>query len=142
MDAIVETDKQADPSQLSIELLKSVLSTQAGYGRWLVNTLWLMHSGAISGLVVNKDKFHEAPHLSLLCFVIGVVLGFIAAFAMWWSFSYALLEVNNALKAGRWPDWDKRAMRAYHAAALFGFASLVCLAVGGLAAWWVWAFQH
>lgn|GEM_PF-4154673 len=134
------SDKQVDPSQLSIELLKSVLSTQAAYGRWLVNALWVMHASTIVGLIAAYDKFQrQHPLASLLPFVIGIVLAFVAAFAMWWSFSYAVLEVDTAIKAGGWPDWDKKAMRAYHIAASLGVSSLLCLVSGGFLVLCTWS---
>ncbi|WP_271588837.1 hypothetical protein [Bradyrhizobium sp. CCBAU 53415] len=76
--------RQAEAAyQLGFELLKTSQATQIEYGRWLVNTLWLMHSGAIVGLLF---KAHVAT--TICGRVIGIVSAFVAAFVAWWNFTF------------------------------------------------------
>lgn len=56
--------RQAEAAyQLSSELLKSARAAQIEYGRWLVNTLWLMPPGTLVGL---PFKAHAGEHPILL----------------------------------------------------------------------------
>jgi len=118
---------------LSMELYKSVLSTQSAYGRWIFNVLWLVHSGALAGLIAAKATGKLGDHTNwnaLGPFVLGIVFAIAASFAMWWSFSYAVKEVHEAIRQDRWPEWSNKSMWTYNVAALFGIVSLLCLAGG------------
>ena len=142
--------KQAEAAyQLSFELLKSARAAQIEYGRWLVNTLWLMHSGAIVGLLFKAHAGEHPPSYSgaLFWFVGGIVSAFVAAFAAWWNFTFAAVlfhrwtDVRMLSDPQYWPQPDKgKAMKATMWIAIAGgIGSLVSLVVGSIAVWRSWA---
>lgn len=141
--------KQAEAAyQLSFELLKSARSAQIEYGRWLVNTLWLMHSGAIVGLLFKAHAGEHPPPYSgaLFWFVAGIVSAFVAAFAAWWNFTFAAVlfqtwtDVRMLSDSNYWPQPAKgKAMKATMWIAIAGgVGSLFCLVVGSVAVWRSW----
>lgn len=119
-------NRQAEAAyQIGFELLKSARAAQIEYGRWLVNTLWLMHSGAIVGLVFKAHGGEHPPSYSgaLFWFVAGIVSAFIAAFAAWWNFTFAAVLFHS------WADVTHRLVidtAAARGSAGVRFESLCC----------------
>lgn len=141
--------RQAEAAyQLGFELLKSARAAQIEYGRWLVNTLWLMHSGAIVGLLFKAHSGEHPPSYSvaLFWFVAGIVSAFIAAFAAWWNFTFAAVlfhswtDVRMLSDSKYWPQPDKgKGMKVTMWIAITGgIGSLICLVVGSIAIWRTW----
>lgn len=121
------------------EMNAHVSRLQGEYGRWLINTLWLFHSGAIAGLLFKAGSSGPLPDpTSLVWFVAGMVLAFGAGFAAWCNFTFVTCQLqrwaNHQMltdpacwpKGG--PDW--KIPFSMWVAIGFGVLSLFCL-VGG-----------
>jgi len=141
--------KQAETAyQLNFELLKSARSAQIEYGRWLINTLWLMHSGAIVGLLFKAHTGEHPPAYSaaLFWFVVGIVAAFASAFAAWWNFTFAAVLFQSWADVRMLHDpkyWHvqkpgKGMFVTMWIAMIGGLASLGCLLVGSIAVWRSW----
>jgi hypothetical protein len=141
--------KQAEVAyQSNFELLKSARSAQIEYGRWLINTLWLMHSGAIVGLLFKAHAGEHPPPYSgaLFWFVAGIVSAFVAAFAAWWNFTFAAVlfhrwaDVRMLHDPTHWPAQKpgKGMVVMMWIAIMGGVASLGCLVFGSIAVWRSW----
>lgn len=132
----------------SFELLKIARSAQVEYGRWLVNTLWLMHSGAIVGLLFKVHVGEHPPSYTaaLFWFVAGIVFAFVAAFAAWWNFTFAAVffqswaDVRMLTDSQYWPTRKsaKSLQVTMWLALAGGIASLGCLVIGSVAVWRSW----
>jgi hypothetical protein len=123
------------------DLSKSARQAQIEYGRWIVNTLWLMNSGAIAGLLIHWDGKGTVPHkVSIALFTVGIVFGFAAAAAAWLNFtisddlfrrwgyagaSWASVDVEKNWK------WMRRTMYAAIASVLI---SIGCMVAGAIVA--------
>lgn len=123
-------------------------ASQVEYGKWLVNTLWLMHSGSIVGLLFRTPIGAGAPPYlgALWWFVAGIVFAFGAGFAAWWNFTFAANTYST------WADyrmltspehWPKAAQpRALQVtmwiAIACGVASVACLLGGAGTVWATW----
>ncbi len=141
--------KQAETAyQQNFELLKSARSAQIEYGRWLINTLWLMHSGAIVGLLFKAHSGEHPPAYAsaLFWFVVGIVAAFAAGFAAWWNFTFAAVlfqswaDVRMLNDPKYWPvqKSGKGMIVTMWIAILGGLASVGCLVVGSIAVWRSW----
>ena len=124
-------------------------TAQAEYGKWLINTLWLMHSGSIVGLLFKAHAGQSPPPYfsALWWFVAGIVLAFGAGFSAWWNFTFAAAQYE------KWADhrmlndqkyWPKetgssRSSITLWIAVAFGVLSVGCL-LGG--AWAVSSSWH
>lgn len=119
------------------ETAKAAKAAQIEYGRWIVNTLWLMHSGAIAGLLSKWDgKTAPSQSTAIGFFVAGIVLAFATAALAWLNFTVADAWFRKWTFAGdNWAEqdvktlsiWLQRSM--YAAVACVGF-SLFCLVIG------------
>ncbi len=119
------------------DLAKSAREAQINYGRWIVNTLWLMHSGSIAGLLSKWDGTNPIPHkAAVACFVAGIVFAFATASIAWFNFTIADDIFRRFTYAGeKWSstdvsqqwDWVKYTM---YAAIVCVFLSIVCLIAG------------
>lgn len=135
---------------LNIELLKSARAAQIEYGRWLTNTLWLMHSGAIVGLFSKIGTADHPPAYwsSVFWFVAGIVFAFMSAFSSWWNFTYSAKILENwadpkmLVDRGTWPQMApalfKRVTITLYVAIGGGVASVGCLLGGSLTIWCLW----
>lgn len=86
--------------------LKQTREFQTQHSKWLINTLYLLHSGAIVGLL-SKTPFEKLPQLTipLWWFASGLSLAFLAGFATWTNYRYAInahVEALKAIKGGTW----------------------------------------
>jgi len=139
-------DHPNEPSQPNAnekwwDISKVARAAQIEYGRWIVNTLWLMHSGAIAGLLTKWDGRGAFPHrLSLVCFALGIVFAFGTAAAAWLNFSVSEDHFKRLTDAGeKWRelslDTHSKWMRwtTYFAIASVA-SSIVCLIVGAVIA--------
>lgn len=145
-----ETEKKHAEAayQLHVELMKSARSAQIEYGRWLINTLWLMHSGAIVGLLFKAHAGDHPPPYSgaLFWFVAGIVSAFAAAFAAWWNFTFAAALFQRWTNIGmpHDPQYQSAEMLGPRfqvtmwVAIVGGIMSLVFLVVGSVAIWLSW----
>lgn len=133
--------KQAELTYQSIlELRKSSYASQAEYGRWMINTLWLMHSGAIVGLLFKAHVGEHPPAYagSLFWFVVGIVFAFIAAFSAFWNFTFAAQLFHtwaDARMLSSLEAWPKAVKMRRFATTLWismagGLFSLGCLVLG------------
>jgi hypothetical protein len=113
--------------------------TQAEHSKWLINTLYLLHSGAIAGIVsrVSTDKLPQFVG-SLKWFVFGLALAFLAGLATWSNyefFNFTYSELIKRIRYGQWIAGDLPksarlvAWSSYIALAL-GLASFFCLIIG------------
>jgi hypothetical protein len=141
--------KQAEASyQLFLELLRSARSAQIEYGRWLINTLWLMHSGAIVGLLFKAHVGEHPPPYSgaLFWFVAGIVWAFVAAFAAWWNFTFAAILFQRWVNVWIHHESPDRSIEkpgkgmwvTMWISIVGGIASLGCLVIGSVAVWRSW----
>lgn len=118
---------------------KLAWNAQVDYGRWIVNTLWLMHSGAVAGLLYKWDARAPLPQSTAISFFIfGIVLAFVTACAAWLNFSVAEhLFRRWTYSKDDWPNvpidentkWMKRTTYVAIGAAL---GSLACLVAGAV----------
>lgn len=139
--------KQAEVAYQSyFELMKSARSAQVEYGRWLINTLWLMHSGAIVGLLAHAGQHPPTYSGALFWFVAGIVWAFVAAFAAWWNFTFAAVlfqswaDVRMLHNARHWPSKKPGTgmLVTMWIALGGGIASIGCLVAGSIAVWRSW----
>jgi hypothetical protein len=80
--------QQPDFNSIWWESAKLARTAQVDYGRWIVNTLWLMHSGAIAGLLTKWDGHSPVPYpTAITFFVAGIVLAFLTASFAWLNFT-------------------------------------------------------
>jgi hypothetical protein len=85
-----ETTEASEPASFWSDLAKTASDAQVQYGRWIINTLWLMHSGAIAGLATKWDAHETLPFKSsFVCFGLGILLAFAAAIFSWFNFTFA-----------------------------------------------------
>lgn len=119
------------------DLAKSAREAQINYGRWIVNTLWLMHSGAIVGFLSKWDGKSTIPNKAAVsCFVAGIVFAFATASIAWFNFTisddifrrftYAGEKWDSTDVSKHW-DWLKRTMYAAIGCVLI---SIMCLIFG------------
>jgi hypothetical protein len=123
-----------------IESLRFCATAQADYGKWLINTLWLMHSGAIVGLLFRSGGGRPDYLGSLWWFVFGIAFAFAAGFAAWWNFTFAVQQYEKWANPGvlsdpaNWPKLDLtmslKIRLSMWVAIGFGVLSLACL-IGG-----------
>jgi hypothetical protein len=121
---------------------------QAEYGKWLINTLWLMHSGAIVGLLFKATAGNVPPPYlsSVWWFIFGIVFAFGAGFAAWWNFTFAAVQcekwANFRMFTDRehWPSGpiDRKLMVTLWVSVGCGFASIICLIGGAASVWCTW----
>jgi len=121
------------------ESANSARVAQIEYGRWIVNTLWLMHSGAIAGILSKWDGKGIPPQSSaLLFFVTGIILAFVTASIAWLNFTVADDWFRRWTYAGAdWSDqkvekhqvWLRRTM---YGAIVAVVGSVLCLVLGAL----------
>jgi hypothetical protein len=153
------TDDKTDPEALyreqaklfynqAVDRAKLSATIQADYGKWLVNTLWLMHSGAIVGLLFRATTTGRPPYFSeLWWFIFGVAFAFGAGFASWWNFTFAVNQYDQwaspAILTDRtkWPitaafKWKIRV--TMWVAIVCGLLSMGCLILGALAVYRAW----
>lgn len=85
-------DKQP-PGDMNVywwDSAKLAWAAQVDYGRWIVNTLWLMHSGAIAGLLYKWSGQGDLPHKWAIGFLVaGILFAFGTAGAAWLNFTVA-----------------------------------------------------
>lgn len=131
------------------DMQRIAVGAQLEYGRWLINTLWLMHSGAIVGLVFRSSGSAPPAYLGAIwCFVAGVALAFLAGFAAWCNFSIfweqfaKWADVRMLTHREHWPKSDPRysfwIRFTLLASVGCGLLSLACLLGGAAAVWWMW----
>ena len=114
--------------------------TQAEHSKWLINTLYLLHSGAIAG-ILSRMPIERIPQFvsSLKWFVIGLALAFLAGLATWSNYDWFIrtyLELIKRIRSGQWkPDDDlpkiaKLVGLTAWIALTVGLASFACLVIG------------
>ncbi len=116
---------------------------QSEYSRWLINTLYLLHSGAIVG-IISRAPIEKIPQYSnsLWWFVCGLALAFLTGLATWSNYELyvrAHLEVIKHIRERRWHPGQrvKAAMWTHYTtfiALAVGLASFVCLLAGAWSA--------
>lgn len=85
--------------------------TQADHSKWLINTLYLLHSGAIAGLL-SRLPTERIPQFvgSLNWFVIGLAFAFLAGLATWSNYEFyicAYSELIKRIRRGQWRPGDE-----------------------------------
>jgi|GEM_PF-4059278 len=113
--------------------------TQAEHGKWLINTLYLLHSGAIVALLskVPSDSIAilAAP---LKWFISGIALAFLAGLATWTNYYWlikAYSEMISTIRSKRWrpgefPSSVQFVSITMWIALTVGLASFFCLLAG------------
>jgi hypothetical protein len=133
---------------------------QTSYSKWLITTLYVVHAGAITGLIFKSPYLPPAYLPAIWCFVAGLLLASIAGFAAWvnlcrieelygkWADYHMLIAPgqDNWPKAPRmyrtsWPKGHSLARwinRSQGAAVLAGLASGACIPLGAFFVWlWI-----
>jgi hypothetical protein len=146
-------DRSNDPNyRASAELIyehmrkmqQLCLSVMSDYGKWLVTSLLILHSGAIAALVYKNVPGSPLAGAVVAPFAIGVVLSLITGFVSWVNFAL------NAEKFESWADhrmltnddfWpgDPRKLGTQltmYGAILVGVASAACWVWGVVAVWY------
>jgi hypothetical protein len=113
--------------------------TQAEYSKWLINTLYLLHSGSIAGVIYRapSDKLVQFI-VPLSWFVAGVALGFLAGLATWTNYHWFNIAYSDMIKLVRRSEWQdgvlpnsvKYVAITQWLALGVGLLSFVCLIVG------------
>lgn len=113
--------------------------TQAEHSKWLINTLYLLHSGSIAGILTRAppDKLSQFA-VSLWWFVAGVALAFFAGLATWINYHWFNRTYSDLIKMIRQRHWrpnelpkSARFVAATQWAALcVGLLSFGCLLIG------------
>lgn len=131
------------------DIQKIAVGAQVGYGRWLINSLWLMHSGAIVGLIFKSSGSAPPPYLGAIWwFIAGIAFAFFAGFAAWLNFSMfwekhaAWADVRMLTNPKHWPRPDPkysfRIRFTLRTSVGCGVLSLACLIGGAAAVWYTW----
>jgi len=131
-----------------VESIRFCATAQSEYGKWLVNTLWLMHSGALVGLLFRSPGGRPEYLGSLWWFVIGIALAFGAGFAAWWNFTFATdlyskwakvsMLTNPADQPTEDPVQSLKIKITMWIAVVAGVLSLCCLLGGAAAVYCNW----
>jgi hypothetical protein len=131
------TSNTADWQAKWWDLAKSARQAQIDYGRWIVNTLWLMHSGAVAGLLAKWGGNGAIPYKeSIGFFIAGIVFAFATASNAWLNFTISSDIFLRFTYAGeRWSSTDvekhwKWLKASMYVAILCVCASILCLIVG------------
>lgn len=116
---------------------------QAEYGKWIVSSILVLHSGAIGGLLYKFDLIKGSAG-SLWWFVIGIALAIGTGFVAWLNFTFADESAHKMADHRMLNDpnyWPKEVpllcgiKATLWGAVVLGWASVACL-IGG--AWSVW----
>lgn len=112
--------------------------TQAEHSKWLINTLYLLHSGAIAGILIRVPPERLSPFIQPLSwFIVGIALAFVTAFAAWLNYRYFIFtysELAARARESRSSDEPPRSTKLValteNLALLIFFGSFACLLVG------------
>lgn len=123
--------------------------TQSEYSRWLINTLYLLHSGAIAGILTRVPSAEVSKFIPALSwFVVGIALAFTAGMAAWTNFHWFIDHYNRVIhlcRRGEWQPPDSKPpstvyIRSSWKVALgFVICSFCILIVGSFKALRVWS---
>jgi hypothetical protein len=140
--------KQAEIVYLSLkDMQKHATTMQAEYGKWMINTLYLLHGGAIAGLLAKAAPGVTPIYLSSLWwFVGGIVCSMCAALAAWWNFTFAAriyyqsADYRMLTDKAHWPKIPRSmATRATMILGMLaGLSSIACLVLGAYSVSQVW----
>lgn len=113
--------------------------TQADHSKWLINTLYLLHSGAIAG-ILSRMPLEKIPLFvgAIVWFVVGLAFAFLAGLATWANYEFYIrtyAELIKRIRRNQWksdelPDISKFVGLSAWLALLIGFVSFICLAIG------------
>lgn len=122
---------------------------QSEYGKWLITTLWLVHAGAIAGLIFKNSSPNAPPYLpAIWAFVAGLVLALATGFCAWINFS--LIEASLRKMADhrmlRWRKYWPSPTVPYKCAingsltlaVVFGILSVACVPIGAVLVACLW----
>ena len=120
--------------------------TQAEHSKWLINTLYLLHSGAIAGILYKVPIERISNFVgSLTCFATGLALAYLTALATWINYKFYISAHIESLKTIRENRWSAETTptknivltnRTEKLALLVGIASFMCLLIGAHLAFW------
>lgn len=111
---------------------------QAEHSKWLINTLYLLHSGAIAGILARAPVNAVSTYSCAIgWFAVGLALAFFAGLATWFNYRCMIVSCSKILgdirtgaftgditKYARWPK------RTEIVALVLGLTSFACLIVG------------
>ena len=113
--------------------------TQAEHSKWLINTLYLLHSGAIAG-ILSRMPLEKIPQFvgPLKWFASGLALAFLAGLATWSNYELFNLTYSQLIKRIRRSEWvagdlpksAKFVSWSAWIALAVGLASFGCLVIG------------
>lgn len=121
---------------------RSTFEISAAYGRWLINSLFLIHSGALFGMFTFLAALAPSPEkVSLYSSVVwwlitGLSSALLSGFATWlnWSemsdYYNKIAEIRMLWDGDYWPDFNKKTPKitfTYWASITLGFFSFFCL---------------
>jgi len=125
---------------------RHALTIQAEYGKWLINTLYLLHGGTVVGLLSKAPLRGPSPLYmdSLLWFGAGIIAALFAAFATWWNWTFAIQVYSTManpkmlVSQDHWPALPntKKITASMWVAIVFGSVSVGFWIWG---AWSVWS---
>ncbi len=80
---------------------------QAEHSKWLINTLYLLHSGSIAG-IITRSPTDKLPLFvgSLSWFVGGVAFAFLAGLATWTNYFWFNRAYSDLIKSIRLLKWQ------------------------------------
>lgn len=117
--------------------------TQADHSKWLINTLYLLHSGAIAGIISRLPIEKISQFASCLTwFAVGLAFAFLAGLATWSNydlFNRTYLELIRRIRLNEWrsgeiPNIAKWVGVTAWLALALGLASFGCLLIGACSA--------
>ena len=122
----------------------AALRTQMEYGRWLVSTLVLLHSGALAGLLFKAEALRPDYLVLFWIFLAGILFALSSGFATWLNATWGweqydkwgrqvLMRPDSSLE-----DADRRMQASTSFATVFGLMSAVLLPIGAGVFWYLW----
>jgi hypothetical protein len=103
--------------------------TQAEHSKWLINTLYLLHSGAIAG-ILSRMPLEKIPQFvgPLKWFASGLALAFLAGLATWSNYELFNLTYSELIKRIRRSEWVPGELP--NSARFVGWTAWIALGVG------------
>lgn len=121
---------------------KDALEVSANYGRWLLNSLFLMHGGALFGMFTFLGPVAREPEKIALYagtiwwFVLGLLCAMLSGFFAWLNWSYLaddydhMADYRMLWDAQAWVRKPKHTLAmpiTNYSSILFGFLSGLCI---------------
>lgn len=130
---------------LSTDMRQKCFDAQMQWGRWVLNSLLLMHSGSILAITQVEGKAATLLQAAGIWFVCGIVAVLIAGTCAWinWSANFAVYNLRAdpgvLVSRDRWIEEDGKYDGVIDSTLFlsiaFGALSVFCLLVGAVEAY-------